>query len=379
MRTIKVVLHDDESAQVTPEKVYMGEHRAARLEVTLPQRMREGFDYYNLCFDVMGTGKRVPLGNIYMAADETQGEQQETAGIAWMADGKIICELPESLTQSSYVRVQAEACCEAEGTCTRLEKSVPFVIRFADSIAGQGDALSALALGHMNELMAQLHRMKHTLRAQQEDAKNVLLEAVAQAEQTLLDIGEQVQQQTQALVQTKVDAAVGAAVEASVSAALPAAVGTAVDTAVTAAVSTALANISSDISTAVSASGDQLMGWWEDGLQAALSGVCVEHIEAGAGDTLCTLSPGVRYHITFAQGAQSLALTLDDTEASSGFAQEFMLAIALPAQDCPQIETAYLSERSLLFPADFVWQPGHVTELHVLDGFAAASCWEAVP
>ena len=48
MRIIKVVLLDDETVQRDQSVVYMGEHRAAQLQVTLPQRLREGFDYYTL-------------------------------------------------------------------------------------------------------------------------------------------------------------------------------------------------------------------------------------------------------------------------------------------------------------------------------------------
>ena len=179
MRVIKVVLLDDEQAQVTPEKVYMGEHRAARLEISLPQRLRTGFDYYTLCFDVMGAGKRVPLGNIYEAG--TGGDEPE--GLAWMKNGEIVCELPESLTQCSFIRVQVEACCEEDGACTRLEKSAPFRIAFEDSIAGEGDALASLALGHMTKLMARLNRMRRTLKIQVQGAQDVIGPAVQRAEQ----------------------------------------------------------------------------------------------------------------------------------------------------------------------------------------------------
>ena len=178
MRTIKVVLLDDEQAQVIPERVYMGEHRAARLEISLPARLQTGFDYYNLCFDVMGAGKRIPLGNIYEADDPS-----EFAGLAKMENGEIICELPESLTQCSYLRAQVEACCEENGLCTRLEKSVPFVIAFEDSIAGEGDVLSSLALGHTTKLMAQLDRLRRILRVEVQGAQDVIGPLTDRAEQ----------------------------------------------------------------------------------------------------------------------------------------------------------------------------------------------------
>lgn len=340
MRSIKVVLHDDESVQVTPEKVYMGEHRAARLEITLPQRLLGGFAYYNLCFDVMGSGKRVPLGNIY-AADEQ--DAQDPPAIAWMDNGEIVCELPESLTQSSFLRAQVEACMEEDGICTRLEKSAPFVLAFADSIAGEGDALSAFALDNMAKLMAQINRLRRTLRVQVRGAQEEIAPLVAQAQQAA-------QQAEQAAERAE---ALGGEAQAQ------------------------WQQIQNLLQQATSQVSDQLMAWWEEGLQSALSGVCVQHITAGEGATALTLLPGVRYRIAFEPGAERLSVTLDDTEASAEFAQEFSLAVTMPDDSAPEIELMYLSGEELLLPADFVWTPGGVTELHVLDGLAAASRWEA--
>lgn len=178
MRIIKVVLHDDGTALVTPERIYMGEHRAARLEITLPESLREGFDYYNLCFDVMGAGKRIPLGNIYPAEEE-----DGFAGLAWMEDGEIFCELPQSLTQCSYFRAQVEACREENGQCTRLEKSPPFTVAFEDAVAGEGDTLSAMALGHMDKLMARYNRMRRTLRVEIQGVQEAIEPALLRAEQ----------------------------------------------------------------------------------------------------------------------------------------------------------------------------------------------------
>jgi len=180
MRSIKVELREDETAHVTPERVYMGEHCAARLEIELPQRLRAGFDYYTLCFDVMGAGRRVPLGNIYPAGGE--GEE----GLAYVRDGVIYCLLPDQVTQCSYVRVQAEACAQEDGRCVRLEKSAPFLLAFEDGIAGEGEPLSAFALGHMSELMAQLDHMRQTLRLKVEGAGEAIEPQIARAEQAAL-------------------------------------------------------------------------------------------------------------------------------------------------------------------------------------------------
>ena len=179
MRSIIVVLREDETAQVTPERVYMGEHCAAQLEITLPERLRGGFDYYTLCFDVMGAGRRVPLGNIYPAAEE----EEEAENLAYVREGIIYCLLPEQVTQCSYVRVQVEAHVEENGRCVRLEKSAPFLLAFEDGIAGEGETLSAFALGHMNELMAQLDLMRQTLRLKVEGADEAVEPQVLRAEQ----------------------------------------------------------------------------------------------------------------------------------------------------------------------------------------------------
>ncbi|MDR0531895.1 MAG: hypothetical protein LBG83_07525 [Oscillospiraceae bacterium] len=213
MRVVTVVLREDESALVTPARVYMGEHRAVRMEITLPQRLREGFDYYTIAFDVMGAGRRVPMGNIY-AAQESSAE-----GMAWMQDGVITCDLPDSLTQCSFLRAQVEAHQEEDGRCVKLEKSAPFVLAFEDSIAGEGDALSAFALGHMNELMAQLHELRATLRMKVEGADEVVDGLLEQAGTEIA----QARDQAVATVQQAVAAAQGTASQAANAAAQSAA------------------------------------------------------------------------------------------------------------------------------------------------------------
>ncbi|MCL2495459.1 MAG: hypothetical protein FWE98_07380 [Oscillospiraceae bacterium] len=179
MRAITVVLRDDGTAGVNPQRVYMGEHRAARLEIALPQSLLEGFDYYNLCFDVMGAGRRIPLGNIYPLDEEEDGFE----GLAWLENGVIFCELPEALTQSSYVTAWVEACREENGHCVHLEKSAAFTVEFTQAIAGQGDALSAVALGHMDRLMARLNRMRRTLRVEIQGVQAAIAPAIQRAEQ----------------------------------------------------------------------------------------------------------------------------------------------------------------------------------------------------
>jgi len=146
MRTITVALLEDESVAMEPATIYMGEHHAAKLEIALPERLREGFDYYTISFDQMGEGNRVPIGNIYPGAE----------GNAYYQDGVVHCLLPGRLTHCSYLRAQVEAHRQTEGICAAVEKSAPFTILFGDSLAGQGDTLQSFALGHMNELMAQV-------------------------------------------------------------------------------------------------------------------------------------------------------------------------------------------------------------------------------
>jgi len=153
MRIIKVVLLDDESVQRDQSIVYMGEHRAVQLQVTLPQRLCEGFDYYTLSFDQMDKGHRVPIGNIY----------PDEEGLAYYQDGTIYCDLPQPLTNASFVRVQAEAHRQVDGQCVAIEKSASFVLEFEQGIAGQGEPLQSFALGHINELMAQLDAARQLL------------------------------------------------------------------------------------------------------------------------------------------------------------------------------------------------------------------------
>jgi len=178
MRIIKVALHEDESVVVTPAAVYMGEHRAVRLEITLPQRLQTGFDFYTIAFDVMNAGKRIPLGNIYP-------KEEGTETIAWMENGVIFCDLPDSLTHSTFVRGQVEGHREENGTCVLLEKSALFMLRFEDSIAGEGEAVSAFALGHMNELMAQINHMRETLRIKVEGVDDFVQGGLAEAQDAI--------------------------------------------------------------------------------------------------------------------------------------------------------------------------------------------------
>jgi len=196
MRSIKVELREDETAHVTPERVYMGEHCAARLEIELPRRLCGGFDYYTLCFDVMGAGRGVALGNIYPIG----GEGEEPEGLAHVQDGVICCLLPDQVTQCSYVRVQVEACAQENGRCVRLEKSAPFLLAFEDGIAGEGEPLSAFALGHMSALMAQLDHMRQTLRLKVEGAEEAVAPQIARAEQAALAAEQAAQRAEQAAV-----------------------------------------------------------------------------------------------------------------------------------------------------------------------------------
>ena len=178
MRIIKVALREDESAVVTPATVYMGEHRAVRLEITLPERLKTGFDFYTIAFDVMNAGKRIPLGNIYR-------KEEGSEATAWMENGVIFCDLPNQLTHSTFTRAQVEGHREENGACVLLEKSVPFVLRFEDSITGEGEALSAFALGHMNELMAQINSMRETLRIKVEGVEDFVQGGLAEAQDAI--------------------------------------------------------------------------------------------------------------------------------------------------------------------------------------------------
>jgi len=327
MRAIKVVLLDDEQAQVTPEKVYMGEHRAARLEIGLPARLRTGFDYYNLCFDVMGAGKRVPLGNIY-EPDPVTGE---FAGLAYVDNGEIVCELPESLTQCSYLRVQVEACSEEDGVCTRLEKSVPFLVTFEDSVAGEGDALSALVLGHTTRLMAQLNRLRRTLKVQVQGAQDAIGPLVDRAEQAA-DRAEQAAADTLALSAT------------------PGPQGP------------------------MGPKGDK----GDKGDPGAGGGdprtPAVDILADTSGSTIL-LQPEVRNRITFQSGATGFNFVLDDSLAQSGYAQKFTLVFApVGGMFAPMYQLEYLSGRAILYAdGSKGYEPKSFLEMTIVDGLAASN------
>ena len=153
MRSIRVTLHENENVSVSPSTVYMGEHRAAQLEVALPRRLRDNFDYYTLSFDQMDAGNRVPIGNIYPGSE----------GMAYYRNGVIHCQLPDRLTNCSFLRAQVEAHRQEDGQCVEIAKSAAFTIRFEHGIAGHGDTLQAFALGHINELMAKIDVLRQRL------------------------------------------------------------------------------------------------------------------------------------------------------------------------------------------------------------------------
>ncbi|MDR1465173.1 MAG: hypothetical protein LBJ11_07750 [Oscillospiraceae bacterium] len=164
MRSIDILLRDDESVEVSPAVVYMGEHNAAQLRVALPARLREGFDYYALSFDLMDAGKRALTGNIYPAGEE--GAAGDTLPGAVLADGIILYRLPEQLTAGAYLRGQVEAYRTQDGVCGSLEKSAPFLVSFAGGLAGDAEPLASFALGHMAELQAEIDRLLAALRTE---------------------------------------------------------------------------------------------------------------------------------------------------------------------------------------------------------------------
>ncbi|MDR2752849.1 MAG: hypothetical protein LBB50_00890 [Oscillospiraceae bacterium] len=357
MRIITVALLDDESAQIETDHVYQGEHRAVRLEITLPERLREGFSYYTLCFDLMGSGRRLPLGNIYPL------EEGDTPPLAYFDNGIIYCDLPDKITSCTFAWVQVEAHRQENGRCVGIEKSVPFVLSFEDAVAGEGDTLSAFALGHMNELMAQLDKLRGTLKTKIGSAQEELA-------QVLEDLDDRIAQKATAQL-----AGTQAQLEDAIAQVL----------------ATAQTQMANQLAAALAATQAQLTELVEDGIAAALAGaqaqltelveggIGVAHLTAGEETPTLTLLPGIRYYIEFAEGAAAVTLTLDDSQSAADYAQEFMFVISgLTGEDPPQIQIAYQSGAGVDLPENLVWETGYVYELNVLDGLAVSTRWEAV-
>ena len=314
MRSITVVLHDDESVEVNPSVAYMGEHRAAQLEIILPERLREGFDYYTLAFDQMGAGRRVPLGNIY-PGDE---------GPAYVREGVIYCLLPGRLTHCSYLRAQVEGHKQEDGRCYALEKSAPFTIAFEDSLVGEGETLQAFALGHMSHLMAEIDAARGQLEAKAGALDGDLLDR-------LLDVKAQVEDAREAAEQLRAE---------------------------------------------WQESADELAAWLDATLEAALEGMEAQTVTINAANATYGLRPGTRYRFTVGPTTQTLNLILDDSKASPERALEFSFTISLPAV-LPQLNLANSSGAPITLPAGFEWAPETFYEVNVVDGLALVTEWEA--
>jgi len=371
MRTIKVALREDESVTVEPAVAYMGEHRALRLEISLPQRLRTGFDYYTLGFDQMDKGTRVPIGNIYPGS----------GGAAYYSDGTIHCVLPGRLTHCSFVRVQVEAHRQEGGRCAAIEKSASFVISFEGGLSGDGDTLQAFALGHINEIMAQIDAARKSLETTGVDAETLrqveqLVGELAQAELSAVsaELARQVQESMQGALNTvagKIDATL-AGLDFSIE----------IDEAVKEAFKEfefdaellqELQELKETIGTELSELQDRLMEWMEENLETALSGIGVQNVAVSQGGTV-TLLPGIRYRINILGTA--LHIVLDDTEASPEFAQEFSF-VADTVAGVPQVSLAYLSGHGIHVPPGLFADTGKIYEVNVLDSLALVAEWEA--
>ncbi len=161
MRIIEVTLLADESVQVTQPKVYMGEHQAAELAITLPPRLSAGFAYYTLLFDMMDSGRQACTANIYPGEPPTDAEESGTC--AWLTDGVLHCTLPRTLTTGSWLRCQVAASVQAEGACVRVEKSAPFLIAFEGGGQEGAEQLTPYTFGEVERLLAELDSIKNNL------------------------------------------------------------------------------------------------------------------------------------------------------------------------------------------------------------------------
>ncbi|MCL2106673.1 MAG: hypothetical protein FWH26_06425 [Oscillospiraceae bacterium] len=304
MRTIEVILHEDDSVEVNPQRVFVGEHHAVRLAVTLSSRLSQEFDFYSISFDLMDQGRKVMTGNIYPSENDN--------AMAYLEQGVLYCALPGKLTACSFLRVQVEAYRQQNGKTVSVEKSRSFTIEFVDLLGGGGEEIYAFALGHMGELMDEIHAMRESLKI------NVLhWENIAGRP----DIPEEVSNATQGLK-------------------------------------------------------DSLMQWWEEGLEAALSGCAVQQLSVASNGAQLLLLPGLRYHISFEEDVYQVHIKLDDTEGSPEFAQEYLFVLEPPEEGAAELALTYLSGAPVTLPDNFAPAENRRYEFNVLGSLALAASWE---
>ncbi|MDR1927514.1 MAG: hypothetical protein LBQ33_02610 [Oscillospiraceae bacterium] len=351
MRTIEVTLLEDETAQVHPQHIYMGEHSAARLAVTLNGRLLDGFDFYTLAFDLMDSGKRIPVGNIY-----PQTQEEDASPIAYLQEGVIYCTLPAQLTACSYIRVQVEAYQQQDGKCRRLEKSAPFLIAFEDSLGGEAQELYVHALGHMAQLMAQIDQLRQTLQI------NVLQWEAIEGRPAFTAAADAITAQLPVFVPQPGDADESA------------------QAATTQFVARRVEASAHEIALQVEESLENtIAGWWEAELETALTGCPVQKISLMENGASHLLLPGVRYRIRFAADVSEAELLLDNTESSPAFAQEFSFLLEPPAEGPADLVIAYTDGPTVQLPEGFTFEAGRRYEVNILDGYALAASWEVSP
>ncbi|GEM_PF-4303955 len=130
MKKVEITLNSDGSYTCSQDKIYIGEHMAVELEITLPEDMQTGFESYALCLDPSGMCKKIIISGIKDA------ELNESAK-ARFSEGVIYCALPREFTETPELYMQAEARVESGNSVTYVEKTGIFCVKFDKSIVGR--------------------------------------------------------------------------------------------------------------------------------------------------------------------------------------------------------------------------------------------------
>ncbi|MDR2647727.1 MAG: hypothetical protein LBB67_06360 [Oscillospiraceae bacterium] len=350
MRTIQVTLADDESVQLDPERVYMGEHCAARLAITLPARLCAGFDYYSLCFELMGCGNAIPTGNIYPLGNADENP------MAYLDGNVIFCTLPEQLTACSYLRCQVDACKQEDGTCTVREKSAPFMLIFEHSVTGEAAPFFSFALGQLPSLQAQLDKMRETLQIDVLNWDQITGRPAFTPSEDSITAGKPLFLVEPGANDQSAQAATTQFVAQKTAQTLQLAQQTAQNTAHSVA--------------------SALMQSLEDDVDIITRGMSATNhtIETNGGSV--DVFAGGHNRIEIADGVENAQIVIrDDIDETNNFAAAFSFSVRMESETETQVEIVSAAENVIYFQTGFSFAPKQMHEVHVMDSMAATAVW----
>ncbi|MCR4615449.1 MAG: hypothetical protein K5756_04800 [Clostridiales bacterium] len=130
MKNVEISLNSDGSFSCSQDNIYVGEHMAVELAITLPEEMQTGFDSYALRLDPAGMCKVIVVKGI----DELSENDEANT---YISQGVIHCTLPGEFTGTPELFMQAEARREADNHVTYIEKTAVFSVKFEKSLVGR--------------------------------------------------------------------------------------------------------------------------------------------------------------------------------------------------------------------------------------------------